>query len=196
MTAAAAGGYLLFNFPPARIFMGDAGSSLLGYLAAALSLWASQAGYFPIWIAVLVFSPFIVDATYTLFRRLLRRERVWEAHKSHCYQRLVELGMRPQMLEVGLPQGGVQPSWVPSFCVAPSGSYVSREVLSCLAARWRKWSRLGRCGRTKFHACRYSTGCTPTLRRGRRVTSTPWTASIFALVLPRAERFQQRADCT
>ena len=90
--AAAAGGYLLFNFPPARIFMGDAGSSLLGFLAAGLSLWASAAGIFPLWIAVLVFSPFIVDATFTLGRRLWRRERFLEAHKSHCYQRLVQLG--------------------------------------------------------------------------------------------------------
>ena len=90
--AAAAGGYLLFNFPPARIFMGDAGSSLLGFLAAGLSLWASVEEIFPLWIAVLVFSPFIVDATVTLGRRLWRRERVWEAHKAHCYQRLVQLG--------------------------------------------------------------------------------------------------------
>jgi UDP-N-acetylmuramyl pentapeptide phosphotransferase/UDP-N-acetylglucosamine-1-phosphate transferase len=92
VVAAAAGGYLLFNFPPARIFMGDAGSSLLGLLVAGLSLWASVEEIFPLWIAVLVFSPFIVDATFTLARRLLRRERVWEAHKSHCYQRLVQLG--------------------------------------------------------------------------------------------------------
>ncbi len=92
VVAVAAGGYLLFNFPPARIFMGDAGSSLLGFLAAGLSLWASVEEIFPLWIAVLVFSPFIVDATVTLGRRLWRRERVWEAHKSHCYQRLVQLG--------------------------------------------------------------------------------------------------------
>jgi UDP-N-acetylmuramyl pentapeptide phosphotransferase/UDP-N-acetylglucosamine-1-phosphate transferase len=92
VVAAAAGGYLLFNFPPARIFMGDAGSSLLGFLAAGLSLWASVEEIFPLWVAVLVFSPFIVDATVTLGRRLWRRERVWEAHKSHCYQRLVQLG--------------------------------------------------------------------------------------------------------
>lgn len=92
VVAAASAGYLLFNFPPARIFMGDAGSSLLGFLAAGLSLWASMDGIFPLWIAVLVFSPFIVDATFTLGRRLRRRERVWEAHKSHCYQRLVQLG--------------------------------------------------------------------------------------------------------
>jgi UDP-N-acetylmuramyl pentapeptide phosphotransferase/UDP-N-acetylglucosamine-1-phosphate transferase len=90
--AAAAGGFLLFNIPPARIFMGDVGSSLLGFLAAGLSLWAAVDGIFPLWIAVLVFSPFIVDATFTLGRRVWRRERVWEAHSSHLYQRLVQSG--------------------------------------------------------------------------------------------------------
>lgn len=92
MVVAAASGFLPLNFPPARIFMGDVGSSLLGISAAAFSLWASAERIFPLWVAVLVFSPFIVDATVTLFRRLLRNERVWEAHKTHCYQRLVELG--------------------------------------------------------------------------------------------------------
>ena len=90
--AAAAGGFLLFNFPPARIFMGDAGSATLGLLAGGLSLWGTQDGVFPFWIALLVFSPFIVDATVTLLRRLARRERVWEAHRTHYYQRLVQSG--------------------------------------------------------------------------------------------------------
>ena len=72
--------------------MGDVGSSLLGYLAAALSLWGSVDGIFPLWVAVLVFSPFVVDSTFTLMSRLWRRERVWVAHRTHCYQRLVRLG--------------------------------------------------------------------------------------------------------
>lgn len=92
VVAAAAGGFLVFNFPPARIFMGDLGSSVLGVLAAGMSLWAARDGIFPLWVGVLVFSPFIFDATFTLLRRLARRERVWEAHKTHCYQRLVESG--------------------------------------------------------------------------------------------------------
>ncbi len=83
-------GFLLFNFPPARIFMGDTGSSTLGFLMAAFSLWASVESIFPIWIALLVFSPFIVDASVTLFRRLIEGEKVWEAHKSHFYQRLAQ----------------------------------------------------------------------------------------------------------
>jgi len=90
--AAAAGGFLLFNFPPARIFMGDTGSSVLGFLAGVFILWADRLRLFPFWIGLLVFSPFIVDATVTLLRRLVTGERVWEAHKTHYYQRLVQLG--------------------------------------------------------------------------------------------------------
>lgn len=92
ITAAAAAGFLWFNFPPARIFMGDVGSSTLGLLAAALSLWGVKDGIFPFWAAVLVFSPFIADATVTLLQRLWRGERIWQAHKKHYYQQLVQAG--------------------------------------------------------------------------------------------------------
>jgi len=92
LVASAAGGFLSVNFPPARIFMGDVGSSLLGLLAAAMSLWGAHEGIFPFWVAVLVFSPFIVDATVTLAKRLARGEKAWEAHRSHYYQRLVQVG--------------------------------------------------------------------------------------------------------
>ncbi len=90
--AAASAGFLVHNFPPAKIFLGDTGSTTLGFLAAVCSLWGSQAGLFPFWTALLIFSPFSVDATVTLLRRLWRGERVWEAHRSHYYQRLVLLG--------------------------------------------------------------------------------------------------------
>jgi UDP-N-acetylmuramyl pentapeptide phosphotransferase/UDP-N-acetylglucosamine-1-phosphate transferase len=92
VTAAAAAGFLCFNFPPARIFMGDIGSSTLGLLAAMFSLWGAKDGVFPFWIALLVFSPFMADATVTLLRRLWKRELIWEAHKSHYYQELVQSG--------------------------------------------------------------------------------------------------------
>jgi UDP-N-acetylmuramyl pentapeptide phosphotransferase/UDP-N-acetylglucosamine-1-phosphate transferase len=90
--AAAAAAFLVFNFHPARIFMGDAGSVPLGFLAAALGLigWLQQDWTW--WFPPLVFSPFIVDASVTLARRLLRREKVWQAHRDHYYQRLVQLG--------------------------------------------------------------------------------------------------------
>lgn len=90
--AAAALAFLLFNFYPARIFMGDAGSVPLGFLAGSIGLYGWQHGNWPLWLPILVFSPFIVDATATLLKRALGRERVWQAHRSHYYQRLVQMG--------------------------------------------------------------------------------------------------------
>lgn len=84
--------FLCFNFHPARIFMGDAGSIPLGFLAAALGLLGWHNGAWPLWFPVLVFSPFIVDATVTLAKRLFRGEKVWRAHREHYYQRLVQMG--------------------------------------------------------------------------------------------------------
>jgi UDP-GlcNAc:undecaprenyl-phosphate/decaprenyl-phosphate GlcNAc-1-phosphate transferase len=92
IVAAAGAAFLLFNFPPARLFMGDAGSIPLGFLAAALSLSGWRDGDWPLWFPAAVFSPFLVDATLTLFRRLVSGERVWEAHNKHYYQRLVRMG--------------------------------------------------------------------------------------------------------
>jgi UDP-N-acetylmuramyl pentapeptide phosphotransferase/UDP-N-acetylglucosamine-1-phosphate transferase len=90
--AAAAAGFLWFNFPPARVFMGDAGSVPLGFLAAVASIEGWVRGNWPLWFGVLVFSPFILDATVTLAKRLVRGERVWQAHREHYYQRLVRCG--------------------------------------------------------------------------------------------------------
>lgn len=90
--AAAAAGFLVFNFHPARIFMGDAGSIPLGFLAASFGLLGWQRGLWPWWFAPLVFSPFVVDASVTLAKRLLRGEKIWQAHREHYYQRLVRMG--------------------------------------------------------------------------------------------------------
>lgn len=85
-------GFLLFNFPPARVFLGDSGSVPLGYLAAAMGAIGVANSLWPWWLPFVVFSPFVVDATQTLLRRALRGERVWQAHKEHCYQRLIRSG--------------------------------------------------------------------------------------------------------
>lgn len=91
--AGAAGGFLLFNAHPARIFLGDAGSIPLGYLAGAVGYWGWRAGVWPVWLAVMIFSPFICDASVTLLRRLFRGEKVWQAHREHYYQRMVQAGL-------------------------------------------------------------------------------------------------------
>ncbi len=96
--AAAALAFLRFNFPPARVFMGDAGSIPLGFMAAALGILGAQQDVWPWLFPLLVFSPFIVDATVTLIRRALRGEKVWRAHRSHYYQRVVLLGASHRQL--------------------------------------------------------------------------------------------------
>jgi UDP-N-acetylmuramyl pentapeptide phosphotransferase/UDP-N-acetylglucosamine-1-phosphate transferase len=88
----AAAAFLGFNFPPARVFLGDVGSIPLGFLAGALGITGWRNDAWPLWFPLLVFAPFIGDATVTLIRRLLRRDRVWQAHKEHYYQRLVRMG--------------------------------------------------------------------------------------------------------
>jgi len=91
--ATAAAGFLVHNFHPARIFLGDAGAVPLGFLAAVLGLAGWLQREWPWWFPLLVFSPFIVDASLTLVRRLFAGARIWEAHRDHYYQRLVLLGL-------------------------------------------------------------------------------------------------------
>lgn len=84
--AAAVAGFLYWNFPPARIFMGDAGS---GFLGIALGILSIQAAWFAprlLWGWIILLGVFVVDATFTLLRRLLRGDKVYEAHRSHGYQ--------------------------------------------------------------------------------------------------------------
>ncbi|MGI4860829.1 MAG: MraY family glycosyltransferase [Janthinobacterium lividum] len=87
----AAVGFLAFNFPPARLFLGDAGSVPLGFLAGALGLAGWRAGVWDAVFPFVVFSPFLADASVTLLQRLLRGERFWEAHREHYYQRMIRM---------------------------------------------------------------------------------------------------------
>jgi UDP-N-acetylmuramyl pentapeptide phosphotransferase/UDP-N-acetylglucosamine-1-phosphate transferase len=90
--AAATVPFLVVNFPPARMFLGDVGAVPLGFLAAAFGLAGVESAAWPAWFPWLAFLPFVADATVTLAQRAARRERIWEAHKSHYYQRLHQLG--------------------------------------------------------------------------------------------------------
>jgi UDP-N-acetylmuramyl pentapeptide phosphotransferase/UDP-N-acetylglucosamine-1-phosphate transferase len=90
--AAAALGFLYYNLYPAKVFMGDAGSIPLGFLAAAMGLWGWEQGHWPGWFPLLVFFPFVADATVTLIKRTIRGAKITEAHREHYYQRLVQIG--------------------------------------------------------------------------------------------------------
>jgi len=91
--ATASLGFLFFNWPPASIFMGDVGSSFLGFSLAALAVYAATrspavgtAGMLFVW-------PFVFDSAFTIVRRAGRRENLLAAHRSHLYQRLVLTGV-------------------------------------------------------------------------------------------------------
>ena len=92
IVAGATAGFLLFNFPPARVFMGDAGAIPLGFLAVVLGIHGHLLGAWAWWFGVLTFSPFIVDATLTLLRRTAQGHKPWIAHRDNYYQRLILAG--------------------------------------------------------------------------------------------------------
>ncbi len=99
--AGAAGGFLLLNFAPARVFLGDAGSVPLGFLAGAMAVLGTRADAWAWWFVPLVFAPFLADATVTLVARGLTGKRVWQAHREHAYQRLVQAGYTHRNVALG-----------------------------------------------------------------------------------------------
>ncbi|MCF7534821.1 MraY family glycosyltransferase [Pseudomonas petrae] len=86
LLACAVAGFLFWNFPPAKIFMGDAGSGFLGIMLGCLSLQGAWISSQFLWVWLILLGVFIVDATVTLIRRLVRGDKVYEAHRSHAYQ--------------------------------------------------------------------------------------------------------------
>jgi UDP-N-acetylmuramyl pentapeptide phosphotransferase/UDP-N-acetylglucosamine-1-phosphate transferase len=91
LVACASLGFLIHNWPPARIFMGDVGSAFLGYTLAVLPLmygfFRKDSAGVPV-VGLLLVWPFVFDTVFTFFRRLSRRENVFAAHRSHLYQRM------------------------------------------------------------------------------------------------------------
>lgn len=90
LTAVVAG-FLCLNFPPARIFMGDAGSGFLGLIIGMFTIQAGNVDNQFFWSWLILSGVFIVDATFTLFRRCFSRSKVYEAHRSHAYQHATDL---------------------------------------------------------------------------------------------------------
>jgi len=84
--------FLFFNFPPAKIFMGDTGSIPLGFLCGALGIIGWYKLLWPAWFPLIVFSPFIIDSSITLLKRFITKESLTEAHRSHYYQRAILIG--------------------------------------------------------------------------------------------------------
>lgn len=99
LLAAAAAGFLFFNLPPARIFMGDVGALFIGFSIAACGILGAQAGI-PLWCSVAVLAVYIFDVVYTIVRRGLRGENLTHAHRKHLYQRLDRIGWSHWRIDV------------------------------------------------------------------------------------------------
>ncbi len=93
VVACATLGFLMFNLPPARIFMGDGGSTVLGLMLASLSIKGVVDGIWPVAVPLALFMPFWADATYTLIRRTMARHNPLRPHRDHLYQRLALAGL-------------------------------------------------------------------------------------------------------
>ncbi len=102
LIGAAAGGFLIWNWAPAKIFMGDIGSGLLGFLFFTLAIASARRGAVPIAAWLLLLGAFIFDASITLLRRMARGERWYDAHRSHAYQRAVQSGASHAQVTKGL----------------------------------------------------------------------------------------------
>jgi Fuc2NAc and GlcNAc transferase len=88
-------GFLWWNWPPAKIFMGDVASGFLGYMIAIVAIASTKQG-FPSWVWLVLIGIFFIDATYTLIRRILQGERWYAPHRSHAYQHLTQFFGRHQ----------------------------------------------------------------------------------------------------
>lgn len=110
LLAAAALGFLFWNFPPARIFLGDAGSGFIGIVLGGLALRGAVVEPRMLWCWLILLGVFIVDATTTLLRRLARGDRVYDAHRNHAYQRAAR--MLGGHLWVTLAVGAIDICWL------------------------------------------------------------------------------------
>ncbi|MBK6660223.1 MAG: glycosyl transferase [Proteobacteria bacterium] len=133
--AGAALGFLRWNWHPARIFLGDAGSYFLGFELAALVMLSARGQGVP-WSGLVLVAPFVTDASLTLLARALRGVPVWRAHREHVYQRLVLQGWSPARLSVVLATLLVLLCWPAAALARAHGAAVALPVYGLLAIIW------------------------------------------------------------
>ena len=141
--AGASAGFLVWNWPPARVFMGDVGSGFLGSALGVLAVVGQTEHGIPLPLLLLPMGVFILDATYTLIRRLLRGEVLHEAHHSHVYQQLAQAGWSHRDLTVTVLVmntllillafvGWFEPAWILGLL---AGGVVGVTTVSIVAVR-------------------------------------------------------------
>lgn len=138
----ASAGFLMFNFPPAKVFLGDAGAIPLGFLAIALGIHGNMLGLWPWWFVVLVFSPFIVDASVTLLRRTLQGNKPWIAHRDHYYQRLVLSGWshrKTALVYYALMLAAAASALLAAHCPSPDAILLAWAIIYMLLVTMLQW---------------------------------------------------------
>lgn len=124
LTASATMGFLFWNFPVAKIFMGDAGSGFLGMVLGILSIWAGTIRPDLFWAWMILLGAFIMDASITLVRRALQGKKVYEAHRSHAYQHAAQIYGHTR---VSLAYGAINLFWL-----LPVAAMVTMGILDCV----------------------------------------------------------------
>lgn len=116
-------GFLVWNWHPARIFMGDVASGFFGFILAVLAVFSVLVGGLSIEIALILHAAFLADTFYTLVRRTIGGEKPYQAHRSHAYQKLTQMGHSHS--RVSLAYGAVNLLWL-----GPLAFVVQRETIS------------------------------------------------------------------
>lgn len=131
--------FLVWNCPPAKLFMGDSGSLMLGGMVSWMIVLAVSTGAASPWLGLIVTSVFLVDATLTLLRRVLRGERWYTAHRQHAYQRLIARGWNHGQV-LGLYVGAnlllVLPTMLAALRYPPLDVWLAGLLLAVLAMFW------------------------------------------------------------
>lgn len=144
VVAAACAGFLAWNWPPAKIFMGDVGSGLLGYMFGVLAVASELQGASPALLWWILLALFVADATYTLINRLFGAEIWYAAHRSHAYQRLVERGLSHKQVAVAAGALNVVVLW-PVAYVAHLDRDLSPAAAGCIyVLLWFLWISIQR----------------------------------------------------
>ena len=129
--AACTAGFLTWNYPPAKIFMGDSGSGFIGMVLALMSLWTAQQATQVFWCWFILLGGFMVDASTTVVRRVRRGDKFYEAHRSHAYQYASRkhCGHRP----VSIAFGVINIVWLLPLAVAVAKGFVDGVATSIVA---------------------------------------------------------------
>jgi Fuc2NAc and GlcNAc transferase len=133
-------GFLYWNFPPAKIFMGDIGSCVLGFTFGLLAVMSDLSGAIPVSVWCILLSVFICDSTFTLLKRILDGDKWYSAHRSHAYQRLAQMGMSHKKLALMIFLTNILVIWPIAYLayMMPRYSvYISIGIVCLMFILWK-----------------------------------------------------------